>query len=138
MKSDPISKIYSGKRKTAIAKLRVSKGAGLITFNSLSASELNLLHKLALLEPVRIYEQEMSQPVEYNFSIKTSGGGKEAQIQAARLAIANSLLALSGSDTLRKAYVKYDRNMIVADSRRKESRKPGDSKARAKRQKSYR
>ena len=63
---------------------------------------------------------------------------KEGQIQAARLAIAKALVKLSGSEVLRKYYISYDRNMIVPDSRRKEARKPGDSKARAKRQKSYR
>jgi len=39
---------------------------------------------------------------------------------------------------LKKAFIKYDRNMIVPDSRRREPCKPGDSKARAKRQKSFR
>ena len=72
------------------------------------------------------------------YFIKTSGGGKEAQIQASRLVIAKALLAISGSDTLKKAYITYDRNMVVPDSRRKEARKPGDSKARSRRQKSYR
>ncbi|MFH1290445.1 MAG: 30S ribosomal protein S9, partial [Nanoarchaeota archaeon] len=57
---------------------------------------------------------------------------------AARLAIARTLLVITGSDVLKKAFVKYDRNMIVQDSRRKEACKPGDSKARAKRQKSFR
>jgi small subunit ribosomal protein S9 len=73
-----------------------------------------------------------------DFHIKTKGGGKEGQIQAARLTIARALLDISGSEVLRKAYLAYDRNIIVQDSRRKEARKPGDSKARAKRQKSYR
>ena len=39
---------------------------------------------------------------------------------------------------LRKAYLKYDRNLLVADVRRKEAYKPGDSKARSKRQSSKR
>lgn len=130
--------IYSGKRKTAVAKLQLKEGKANVFYNYLSSSELNLFHRLALLEPIRIYEKELGDLPKFDFYIKTSGGGKEAQIQAARLAIANALVDVSGSETLRKAYVKYDRNMIVADSRRKETRKPGDSKARAKRQKSYR
>jgi len=71
-------------------------------------------------------------------NIMTAGGGKEAQIQAARLAIAKALVAVTSADVLKKAYLAYDRNMLVADSRRKETAKPGDSAPRAKRQKSYR
>src|SRR3989344_5941309 len=123
--------IVSGKRKMAVAKLRVSSGSGEIFFNGLNHNELILFHKLALLEPVRIYESVLG-PVKYNFQIKVKGGGKEGQIQAARLAIAKALVKITSSDVLRKAYISYDRNIIVPDSRRKEARKPGDSKARAK------
>ena len=129
--------IFSGKRKTAIVKLRVKSGSGNIYFNMLPHTELNLFHRLALIEPLKIYERELGN-VKYDFFIKTHGGGKEAQIQAARLAIANALIALTESDVLKKAYVAYDRNMLVADSRRKEAAKPNDSAPRAKRQKSYR
>jgi small subunit ribosomal protein S9 len=129
--------IISGKRKTAVAKLRIKEGTGNISYNGLPHTELNLFHKLALIEPVRISEQVLG-PMKHDFIIKTMSGGKEAQIQAARLAIAKALVIISGSEVLRKAFVSYDRNILVPDSRRKEARKPGDSKARAKRQKSYR
>jgi len=128
----------SGKRKEAIAKLRFKPGSGKIIYNHLLYTELPLFHKLALAEPLRIYEQEIGDALKYDLVIKTIGGGKESQIQAARLSIAKALIALTGSDTLQKTYIAYDRNMVVPDSRRKEARKPGDSKARAKRQKSYR
>lgn len=131
------NEIISGKRKMAVAKLRLADGNGIVFYNGLPHSELNLFHKLALSEPLRIYEQIIG-PVKHNFIIKTSGGGKEGQIQASRLAIARALVKLSNSADLKKAYISYDRNIIVQDSRRKEARKPGDSKARAKRQKSYR
>ena len=134
---DKSKTIFSGKRKRAIAKLRVKDGTGIIYYNGLPSTELNLFHKLALSEPLIIYEKEL-EDLKYDFFVKTIGGGKEGQIEAARSAIANALVTLSGSETLKKAYVKYDRNIIVQDSRRKETRKPGDSKARAKRQKSYR
>ena len=134
---NPEKRIYSGKRKTAIAKVRVSSGKGNIFYNHLPHTELNLFHRLALIEPIRIYERELGD-LKNDFHVKTNGGGKEGQIQAARLAIARALVALTGSETLRKAFIQYDRNIIVQDSRRKETRKPGDSKARAKRQKSFR
>lgn len=129
--------IISGKRKTAVAKVRVKDGSGKVFYNGLPHTELNLFHKLALSEPIRIHDQVLGE-VKNDFYVTTSGGGIEGQIQAARLAIAKALLKISGSDILRKAFISYDRNIIVPDSRRKEARKPGDSKARARRQKSYR
>jgi ribosomal protein S9 len=130
--------IIAGKRKTAVAKLRFKEGTGKVFFNQLPAYELPLFHKLALAEPLRLYEQELGDPLKVDFHIKTQGGGKEGQIQAARLALARALLYSTGSETLKKAFIKYDRNMVVADSRRKEANKPNDSSPRAKRQKSYR
>lgn len=132
------SPIISGKRKTAVAKVRITEGEGEVFYNKLPHTELTLFHRLALLEPIRIYQAELGEALKHNLHIKTAGGGKESQIQAARLAIAKSLVHITGSQTLRKAFIKYDRNMIVPDSRRKEACKPGDSKARAKRQKSFR
>ncbi len=134
----PEQMIFAGKRKTAVAKLRVVSGNGAIYFNHLPHTELGLFHKLALTEPLRIYQQVLGEEPKYDFHVRAASGGKEAQIQAARLAIARALLEISGSDILKKAYVNYDRNIIVQDSRRKEAYKPGDSKARARRQKSYR
>ncbi len=136
-KDSILSNFFSGKRKTAVAKLKISPGTGLVTFNFLPISSLHMFHRLALLEPLRIYENELGE-IKYDFIIKASGGGKEAQIQAARLAIARALVSVTSSDILKKAYLAYDRNILVADSRRKETAKPGDSAPRAKRQKSYR
>jgi ribosomal protein S9 len=133
-----INHCIAGKRKTAVAKLRFSAGTGNVFFNHLPVTELPLFHKLALAEPLRLYEQELGDSLKVNFHIRTLGGGKEAQIQAARLALAKALLYVTGSETLKKAFIKYDRNMVVADSRRKEANKPNDSAPRAKRQKSYR
>ena len=130
--------IISAKRKTAVAKLRLTTGSGKVFFNHLPATELTLFHKLALAEPLRVYDAELGEPLKVDFYIKTHGGGREAHIQAARLALARALVHISGSETLKKAFAKYDRTMIVQDSRRKEAAKPGDSSARSKRQKSYR
>lgn len=129
--------IISGKRKTAIAKLRYQQGTGKIYFNGICSDVLPLFHKLALLEPIRIHEHEIG-PVKHDFVIKATGGGKESQIQASRLTIARALLYITNSDALKKAFVAYDRNMVVQDARRKEAAKPNDSAPRARRQKSYR
>ena len=135
----PVEKtIFVGKRKTAVAKLRLKPGNSQIFLNHLLSTELTLFHRLAFAEPLRIFEHELGEKANYDFHIKTSGGGKEAQIQAARLAVSRALIAITGSETLKKAFTKYDKSIIIQDPRRKETRKPGDSKARAKRQKSYR
>lgn len=129
--------VVAGKRKTSVAKVKIKEGNGEIIYNNIPCEKLNLFHKLALLEPIRIFENVLGKP-NFEIKIRTAGGGKESQIQAARLGIAKALFAVTKSKELREAFLKYDKYLLVADSRRKEQRKPGDSKARAKRQKSYR
>lgn len=130
--------MIAGKRKTAVAKVLVKPGTGMIYYNMLPYTELTLFHRLALAEPLRIFQRELGDELKHDFFISTQSGGKEAQIEASRLALARALLKITGSEVLKKAFVTYDRNMVVQDARRKEACKPGDSKARAKRQKSYR
>jgi small subunit ribosomal protein S9 len=130
--------MFSGKRKRAVAKARVSAGKGIVFLNDVHIDNLRPFHKLAILEPLRIYEVTMGEPCAHNFDVTVLGGGKEGQVQAARLAIARALVTITKDNGLKDAFVKYDRHLLVADVRRKEQRKPGDSKARAKRQKSYR
>ncbi|MBM3231802.1 30S ribosomal protein S9 [Candidatus Pacearchaeota archaeon] len=127
----------AGKRKTSVAKIKLTEGNGKVHYNNGIIENMKMFHKLSLLEPIRMYESTVGK-MPYDIYLKVVGGGKESQIQAARLAIAKSLVAVSKSSELKEAYLKYDRHMLVADVRRKEQRKPGDSKARAKRQKSYR
>ncbi|MEK6858639.1 MAG: 30S ribosomal protein S9 [Nanoarchaeota archaeon] len=129
--------VVAGKRKTAVAKAFVFSGKGHVTYNGQHYEALPFFHKLAISEPLKI-AQETLGALSFDIKIRTSGGGKEGQIQAARLALAKALVRASQSLDLRKAYLKYDRALLVADTRRKEPYKPGDSKARAKRQKSYR
>ena len=67
------------------------------------------------------------------------GGGISSQADASRLAIAKGLVEFSKNDKLKEDFLNYDRNLLVADVRRKESAKPNrHGQARAKRQKSYR
>lgn len=129
--------IVAGKRKSAVAKVRAFEGTGQVTYNRQAQKTLPFFHKTALEEPLAI-AREVIGNIKFDFSVTTSGGGKESQIQAARLGIAKALVSVTKSADLKKAYVAYDRNLLVADTRRKETYKPGDSKARAKRQKSYR
>ena len=65
---------------------------------------------------------------------KRRGSFEERQ----KKAMAKAIIDYTQSDELREAFLNYDRSLLVADVRRKEACKPGDSKARAKRQSSKR
>ena len=74
-----------------------------------------------------------------DIDINVFGGGVNSQAEASRLAIAKALVEHTKSEKLKETFLKYDRNLLVADVRRKESAKPNcHGQSRAKRQKSYR
>ena len=127
----------SGKRKAAIAKAVITSGSGKITLNNKKYELLPLFDKLRIAEPLRIAEQVLGK-LNFDAKITMQGGGQKGQTEAARLALAKGIVKFSHSDELKQAYLQYDRNMLVADVRRKEAYKPGDSKARRGRQTSYR
>lgn len=131
-------KVYaSGKRKSAIAKALITTGTGKVTFNGKNYETLHMFDRLKLEEPLRIAEKILGKK-EFDIKIVVKGGGEKGQIDAGRLAIAKGLVEFTRSEELRNAYTDYDRNLLVADVRRKETYKPGDSKARSKRQSSKR
>jgi small subunit ribosomal protein S9 len=126
----------SGKRKKAIARASVRNGKGIIRINSHLLDHFNPeFAKIKIQEPL-ILAKDHSKKVDIDVSVR--GGGSQAQAEACRLAIARGLVEFSKSKELKKVFLEYDRNLIVADTRNKEPCKPNDSKARAKRQKSYR
>ena len=129
--------ITSGKRKTAIARAIVVKGTGKITINKKPYGNLQNFDKLRMEEPIRIAENVIGK-LEVDVSITVRGGGDKGQVEASRLALARGIVAFTKNKDIEKAYQDYDRALLVADVRRKESYKPGDSKARRKRQKSFR
>ncbi|MBI2047077.1 30S ribosomal protein S9 [Candidatus Pacearchaeota archaeon] len=129
--------IVSGKKKTAIAKASIKEGNGRITINKMPYQHLSFLRKLMIEEPIMLAKDVLGD-FKFDIAVNASGGGNESQIEASRLAIAKALVQFTRSDSLRKAFLDYDRNMLIADTRRKEQRKPSSGKARKKRQKSYR
>jgi len=129
--------ITSGKRKTAIARAIVVKGTGKITINKKPYGNLQNFDKLRMEEPIRIAENVIGK-LGMDVSITARGGGDKGQVEASRLALARGIVAFTKNKDIEKAYQDYDRALLVADVRRKESYKPGDSKARRKRQKSFR
>ena len=127
----------SGKRKTAIAKATIKKGEGDVLINKIPYENLDFFRRLIIKEPIEIARKVLGN-FDFNIEINIKGGGGEGQISAARLALARALVQFTKSDELKTAFTKYDKSLLVADTRRKEPNKPGDSKARKKRQKSFR
>jgi len=129
--------IASGKRKTAIARAILTEGSGKISINKKDYKNLQIFDKLKIEEPLRIAEKILGK-LNFDVDIHVRGGGEKGQIESARLALAKAITKFANSEVLTKAYLDYDRNLLVADVRRKEAYKPGDSKARKKRQSSKR
>ncbi len=129
--------IASGKRKTAIARATLTEGSGKISMNKKDYKNLQMFDKLKIEEPLRIAEKILGK-LNFDVLINVKGGGEKGQVEAARLALARVIVKFSNNEQLVKAYSDYDKNLLIADIRRKEAYKPGDSKARKKRQSSKR
>jgi len=127
----------SGKRKTAIAKATIRNGDGKILINKIPYENLDFFRVLTIKEPLEIAKKVLGD-LKFDIKVNVKGSGSESQITASRLAIARALVEFTKSEDLKKAFTKYDKNLLVADTRRKEAYKPGDSKARRKRQSSFR
>ena len=123
-----------GKRKRAVARATLAPGVGKVRINGMFLDTFTPeLLRLKIQEPL-ILAGDVSNSV--NIDVNVFGGGVNGQADAARLAIARCLV--QHDEKLKSAFTEYDRLLLVADIRRKEVCKPNDSKARAKRQKSYR
>lgn len=129
--------ITSGKRKASVARAVITSGKGDIKINKKDYRTLQFFDKLRIEEPLRI-AKEIIGKTDFDVFVEVRGGGEKGQIESARLAIARAISEFENSKELTEALLNYDRSLLVADVRRKETRKPGDSKARAKRQASKR
>ncbi|MBI2147752.1 30S ribosomal protein S9 [Candidatus Woesearchaeota archaeon] len=129
--------VVSGRRKTAIAQASVHPGTGIVRIDGIRLDCYEpMLSRMKIMEPM-LLAGGMASGV--NIDIHVAGGGISGRADAARLALARALVQHVGAKSpLRQIYLDYDRNMLVADIRVKEMCKPNDSKARKKRQKSYR
>lgn len=129
--------ITSGKRKASVARASITEGSGEVKINRKDYKSLGFFDKLRIEEPIKICKEILGK-TDFDVSINVRGGGAKGQIEAARLALARAISEFEKSKELTEAFTVYDRSLLVADVRRKEARKPGDSKARAKRQSSKR
>ena len=128
----------SGRRKTAKARATVKEGEGTIRVNSRPLNVLEDAMRRMIEEPLRIAGEEVYGDLK--IQVDSEGGGKNGQAEAARMAVARALVKYTDDEGLEAEFKDYDRNMLVEDPRRTETRKPSQSSkgARHKQQKSYR
>jgi small subunit ribosomal protein S9 len=127
----------SGKRKMAIARVSLKPGKGIVRVNHKLLETLQPeMARLKIKEPLLLAG---ALAAKYDIEISVAGGGVISQAEAIRLAIARALVKGGEDPSLEQTFDSYDRHLLVADVRRKEVRKPNsNSKARSKKQKSYR
>jgi len=126
----------SGKNKTAIARATVSAWTGKDRINKKPVEIYEpMFAKLKIIEPLMLASEAVSG---LDIDVKVSGGGIMGQANAIRTAIARGIVEWTNDTDLSDAFMAYDRNLMVNDSRQKETKKFGGPGARAKYQKSYR
>jgi small subunit ribosomal protein S9 len=126
----------SGKRKTAIARAVTKQGIGRIRINRIPIEIYDPeLARLKIYEPINLAGDLVNK---VDIEVRVSGGGVMGQADATRTAIARGLVQYFDTPELREIYMKYDRNILINDPRRKEPKHPLGRGARSKRQKSYR
>jgi small subunit ribosomal protein S9 len=116
--------IATGRRKTSVARIRMTAGSGKIDINGRSFEDYFPSAPLqnTVLQPLQVVKLVNS----YDVSINASGGGPVGQAGAARLAIARALLQVD--DKLRSP-LKAD-GLLRRDPRMKERKKSGQPGAR--------
>ena len=116
--------IATGRRKTSVARIRMTPGSGKIDINGRSFEDYF---------PTAPLQNTVLQPLQaaklvnaYDLSINATGGGVAGQAGAARLAISRALLQVDGN--LRSS-LKTD-GLLRRDPRMKERKKSGQPGAR--------
>ena len=115
-----------GRRKTAVARIYLSKGNGSITVNRKD-------YKVAF--PIDILQAKINQPFtatdtlgQYDVKVNVSGGGINGQAEAIRLGISRALVEIAADN---KPSLKLE-GLLTRDPRMVERKKPGQPKARKK------
>jgi small subunit ribosomal protein S9 len=114
----------TGRRKQAVARVRIRAGEGKVTINGrdLDTYFPSKTHQMILIEPLKV-----TNTVEmYDVDATIDGGGTSGQAGALRMGISRALVDLDPElrATLKKA------GFLTRDAREKESKKYGLKKAR--------
>jgi len=121
--SAPISQT-TGRRKRAVARVRLRPGNGKITVNRRSFEDYftSATHRMIVGEPLRI----SNIAERYDIDVTSDGGGISGQAGALRLGITRALVKIDPElrTSLKRA------GLLTRDAREKESKKYGLKKAR--------
>jgi small subunit ribosomal protein S9 len=114
----------TGRRKAAVARVRIRPGSGVLTVNKRPLDEYfpSATHRMVITEPMRLVERAEG----YDVDSTLDGGGVSGQAGALRLGIARALAELDPElrVPLKRA------GFLTRDAREKESKKYGLKKAR--------
>ncbi|HEX6392027.1 MAG TPA: 30S ribosomal protein S9 [Acidimicrobiales bacterium] len=114
----------TGRRKAAVARVRLRPGSGAVTVNKRPIDEYfpSATHRMIITEPLRLVEKTEV----YDVDCSLDGGGISGQAGALRLGIARALADLEPDlrVPLKRA------GFLTRDAREKESKKYGLKKAR--------
>jgi small subunit ribosomal protein S9 len=116
--------IATGRRKTAVARIRMTPGNGKIDVNGKSFEDYFPTVPLqnTVLQPLQLVKLANA----YDLSVNTTGGGATGQAGAARLAISRALLQV---DANLRGTLKAE-GLLSRDPRMKERKKSGQPGAR--------
>ena len=117
--------IAVGRRKTSVARIRMTPGTGIITVNKKPLDEFFTRESLKtdLRRPLEVTENAGK----FNVNVNVKGGGSTGQAGAVRHGIARALLVL---DSENRALLKKE-GFLRRDPRMKERKKYGQKGARA-------
>jgi len=144
-KGAEVKVVYThGKKKNAVANAVVQPGKGSVTINRIPISNVEPRPlRIKLFEPILLVGYNHFKDLKVR--VRVTGGGPTSQLYAARLAIAKGLVAWKQKyvdeeqkSEIKRTYLSYDRNLLVADLRQREPKKYGGPGARTRYQKSYR
>ncbi len=118
--------IALGRRKTAIARVYLKEGQGVITINKRTLDNYFPAKQLqyVVLQPLA----KLEATEKYDITVTMDGGGIKGQAEALRLGIARALVKVNETD---KPALKAE-GFLTRDSRKVERKKPGQPKARKK------
>ena len=118
------TKLTTGRRKEAVARVRLIPGGGEFTINDRTLDEYfpTRVHRMVAQAPLR----SIGRDKEYDVVATISGGGVNGQAGALRLGIARALVEL---DPELRTQLKSE-GFLTRDAREKERRKYGLKKAR--------
>jgi small subunit ribosomal protein S9 len=119
-----LARLSTGRRKEAIARVRITPGSGEIQINGRALDEYfpTRVHRMVAQSPLR----SIGRDKEYDVLATIEGGGVNGQAGALRLGIARALIEL---DPELRAQLKSE-GFLTRDAREKERRKYGLKKAR--------